>query len=244
MPETGGLGRRPPTDRRHEALYPLRAALPETVETVERVLTINYEYRPRYDQGSEGACVGFACSWAMSFLNRRFYDARWLYKTAQIIDEWDGENYSGTSVRAGMDVLRETGHRRIIGERTLPIQPTHGIQSNYWTSNVDGVRTAIAAGVPVVLGVDWMSAFDRPEQKYTNEWWIGRADLGRVRGGHAICCYGASDRREAVKLVNSWGLRYPPVWMPYTTLQRVLDGIQSPGDAAVIIDRPEPMFLS
>jgi hypothetical protein len=244
MPDIGGLGRRPPSDLRHEALYPLRAALPETVETVERVLKLDYDYRPKYDQGAEGACVGFACSWAMSFLNRRFYDARWLYKTAQIIDEWAGEDYSGTSVRAGMDVLRETGHRRIIGDRTLPIQPTHGIQSNYWANTVDEVRTAIAAGVPVVLGIDWMSAFDRPEKRSNGETWIGRADLGRVRGGHAICCYGASDRRQAVKLVNSWGERYPLAWMPYTTLQRLLDGIQWPGEAAVIIDRPEPLLLS
>lgn len=42
--------------------------------------------------------------------------------------------------------------------------------------------------VPVVLGIDWHEAFDRPEQKGKRApWWIGRGELGSVRGGHAVC---------------------------------------------------------
>lgn len=29
-------------------------------------------------------------------------------------------------------------------------------------------------------------------------------DLGGIRGGHCVCVYGASDRRQAVKFVNNW----------------------------------------
>ena len=53
-------------------------------------------WRAYYDQGHEGACVGFAASRAMSLLNRKRYDARWLYHEAQRVDEWEGEAYSGT----------------------------------------------------------------------------------------------------------------------------------------------------
>jgi hypothetical protein len=56
----------------------------------------------------------------MSLLNRKRYDAGWLYHEAQRIDEWPGEDYDGTSVRAGMDVLRTEGHRRKFGPFTLP----------------------------------------------------------------------------------------------------------------------------
>jgi hypothetical protein len=96
-----------------------------------------------YDQGSEGACVGFGSSRAMTLLNRRRYDARWLYHEAQKIDEWPGEDYEGTSVRAGMDILREVGHRRIRGRNTEAADPAEGIAANRWATSVDEVRTCL-----------------------------------------------------------------------------------------------------
>lgn len=96
-----------------------------------------------YDQGREGACVGFAASRMMSLLNRKRYDARWLYHEAQEIDEWPGEDYDGTSVRAGMDVLRLSGHRRKLGPFTLSTNPDHGIVENRWATNVDDVLACL-----------------------------------------------------------------------------------------------------
>ena len=236
--EDFGLGMRPAPDTKHLDLYPIRQMMPTTVEHVEDTLPLPYRYRVGYNQGREGACVGFASSWMMSILNRRYYNAHWLYKEAQKIDEWVGEAYSGTSVRAGMDVLRTVGHRQVLKNRPdLPPDRKHGILENRWAKSVDEVRTCIAKGTPVVLGVDWMSNFDRPVQK-GREFWIGEGNLGNVRGGHAIVLYGASDRRQAVKLCNSWGKVYPLVYMPYTTLQRLLDGIQWPGEATVVTDMP------
>jgi hypothetical protein len=40
--------------------------------------------------------------------------------------------------------------------------------------------------VPVVLGINWHSNFDDPEL-IGRTYWIGRGNLGPVRGGHAIC---------------------------------------------------------
>lgn len=235
--EDKGLGRMPPSDHRHEELHPLR--LSSTTETVERFLRLPYSYKPKYDQGAEGACVGFALSWAMSILNRRFYDAFALYHEAQRVDEWPGEEYAGTSVRAGCDVLRDRGHRMLHRHNHAhDWDPEHGIERNVWARSVDDIRTCIARGVPVVLGIDWMSTFDTPVQK-GRDYWIGEGDLGRVRGGHAICAYASSDRRQAIKLVNSWGNDYPYVWMPYRTLETLLAGIAYPGEATVLTDRVE-----
>ncbi len=39
---------------------------------------------------------------------------------------------------------------------------------------------------PVVFGCSWYEAFDRPEFD-GRLWWVGRGDLGRVRGGHCVC---------------------------------------------------------
>jgi hypothetical protein len=43
------------------------------------------------------------------------------------------------------------------------------------------------ASVPVVLGINWYSAFDQPEYD-GGRWWAGRGGIGKIRGGHAICC--------------------------------------------------------
>jgi hypothetical protein len=95
------------------------------------------------DQGSEGACVGFGSTRAMMLLNRRRYDARWLYHMAQTIDEWPGEDYDGTSVRAGMDVLRDMGHRRVRGKRTSAVDAAEGISENRWARSVEEVMACL-----------------------------------------------------------------------------------------------------
>lgn len=100
-------------------------------------------WRQFYDQGTEGACVGFGSSRAMSLLNRRRYDARWLYHMAQEIDEWEGTNYEGTSVRAGMDVLRLYGHARVIGKKVGIIDLAEGISANRWATTVDEVMACL-----------------------------------------------------------------------------------------------------
>src|SRR3954462_7912976 len=57
--------------------------------------------------------------------------------------------------------------------------------------------TLPAGPVPVVIGVNWYSNFDRPEQDSRQSWvhWIGRGDLGRIRGGHCVAVHphGMSD---------------------------------------------------
>lgn len=93
-----------------------------------------------YDQGQEGACVGFGCSRAMSLLNRTRYDGQWLYHTAQENDEWPGEDYDGTSVRAGLDVLRAVGAKR---SRSGLVLAGDGISEYRWATSVEMVHASI-----------------------------------------------------------------------------------------------------
>ncbi len=58
-------------------------------------------------------------------------------------------------------------------------------------------RSMPAVACPVVMGVPWYEAFDQPVLK-GGAYWIGLGDLGRVRGGHAVCL-----RPPAVKDVAS-----------------------------------------
>lgn len=251
----GGLGRRVPSDWRHLEEYPYRRLAPEIVDYVKRVMVLPY-WHWSHDQGNEGACVGFGGSMVMAITNliqRRDsvpqikpfavrYDPWWLWDRSKEIDEWPDTNpgdSEGTSVRASMDILRVRGHVQVantfVGRSPDP-KPAilNGIAANRWALTVDEMRTAISKALPVSIGVNWYSNFDSPSLKSYNEYWIGKGDLGRIRGGHCVAVFGADDDREAFKVKNSWGRDYPLVWMPYATMQRL---INEDGEAAIITDR-------
>jgi hypothetical protein len=228
-----GLGRVDPPDSEHTKQYPMSAVLPETTPQVERELTLP-PWHQQHDQGSEGACVGFGTSMALWILNMEesnrekgdfnpqySYDAWWLWREARLADEWpdndDLEVSEGTFVRAACDVMRVRGHCLVIDGQTQPEDRSHGILANRWATSSDEVRSAINEGIPCSVGIRWYSNFDEPVDK-GGEWWIGEGDLGRVRGGHCVCIYGASDERQAFKIKNSWGTNYPEVYFPYQTL--------------------------
>jgi len=67
-----------------------------------------------YNQGAEGACVGFGWSRCMTLLNNgSMYAARWLWDRSKELDQWPDTNpgdNNGTSVRTAGDVLRQSGH--------------------------------------------------------------------------------------------------------------------------------------
>ena len=229
------LGRLEPSDWKHVEKYPYSAVAPRSADTVEKALPLP-RYRTIYDQQREGACVGFASSWMVSILNHRLYNARWLWNRAKAIDEYPqtnpGDN-NGTSVRAAMDVLRDEGHIRVVHGQDRPISPDEGVAENRWARTVDEIRTSIAGTTPVVFGTDWYTNFDKPVRK-GRDWFVGDGDLGSIRGGHAVCIYRASDRRQAVGIVNNWGTRYPLVWMPYDLVERLLG---QRAEATLVTDR-------
>jgi len=70
-----------------------------------------------YDQGREGACVGFAWSRAASLVEGRLFDGFSLYRRARQVDEWPGEAYDGTSVNAGGRVCKDEGLWLVRGGR-------------------------------------------------------------------------------------------------------------------------------
>lgn len=70
---------------------------------------------PVRDQGSEGACVGFAVTAMKEFQewqqHGKRYDLseRWAYEMAKEHDEWPGTDYEGTSIRGAMKALAQHG---------------------------------------------------------------------------------------------------------------------------------------
>lgn len=104
-----------------------------------------------YDQGSEGACVGFGVARMLTHLNRKRYDAFDLYHRAQKIDEWPGEAYSGTSVRACLDVARDEGPRWVYRGTTRAPSLAEGISTNRWATDMTDLLTVLGRDVSASL---------------------------------------------------------------------------------------------
>lgn len=107
-----------------------------------------------YDQGSEGACVGYGEARMMTLLNRVRYNAPWLYQRAQETDEFaDTPPAEGTSVRAGLEVLRTQGLARPAVGSVARI--ADGVSAYRWATSWDEVRSTLGLpdsqdGVPLL----------------------------------------------------------------------------------------------
>jgi hypothetical protein len=255
------LGRRPSEDDSHIKAFPLTGALAETPVEVNRVLRLPL-WHWTHDQGHEGSCVGHATAMSQAIINTQQnvllqrlgfktvrYDPISIWNAGKEVDEWPDTNPgddNGTSVRAAYDVLRDKGARKVKSMELTDGIPTpvklqdwdiqEGILTNRWATTVDELRACLGAGIPVTIGINWYRLFDEPTQRADGHFYLtdDNADFGKPRGGHAVSLYGASDRRQAFRLKNSWGRSYPLVWLPYSTMGRLLN---EDGEATLVTDR-------
>lgn len=160
---------------------------------------------PILDQKAEGACVGFG--WTAQALATPFVVnlktlpgkapktpqpfARYVYASAQKIDEYPGESYEGTSVLAGAKVM----------EKHL------AIASYSWAFSVDDIIDALIQKGPVVLGINWYEGmYEAPNGVLSV--------TGDHVGGHCILAIGYTTSspklggKPSVTLQNSWGKKW------------------------------------
>lgn len=150
-----------------------------------------------YDQGMEGACVGFSFSRSMSLLNTKRYDGRWLYKNAQLVDEWeDTPPEEGTSLDAGARVLMNQGHK---GYRRLPdgsfienpVSLLEGISAYRWAASVDEVLSTLQSPVADQLGA--IPLLNSWGVNYPRKVWLPGETLDRLLNEYGEVCF-FSDR--------------------------------------------------
>lgn len=106
-----------------------------------------------------------------------------LYREAQLIDEWAGTDYDGTSVRAGAKVLRDLGL----------------ISRFEWATTIDQVVDTVLLRGPMVVGTTWTSDMSEPDERHRI------APTGTYQGGHAYVINGVSLDDELFRVKNSWG---------------------------------------
>lgn len=204
-----GLGRLHAPDARDRG-FALRASIPDHVANVDRYWPMTAGV---LDQGDTSQCVAY--SWThfllaaptthkVGALGNLTAFAQQLYDRAQAVDEWPGNDYEGTSARAGAKVLQADGR----------------ISEYRWAETSLTARDYVITRGPVLIGVPFYErmfvpdadGFLRPE--------------GEVAGGHEMLILGNSVKRNAARILNSWGKAWGEkgrAWMSWDVLQRLLN---------------------
>lgn len=201
-----GLGRIQAADDRDKSFL-MRAA----TAFVKSEAPYKYWNQSQYwgDQGDLPACVGYA--WAHWLKNAPITqkqlkqpDPLRYYMRAQQLDEWEGEDYAGTSVRGGAKALQEMGF----------------VGAYLWAWNVTEIEKAIKSVGPVVVGTNWYYSMFQPQED-------GLLEVsGPLAGGHAYLLNGVNSKKELFRIKNSWGRGWGDsgnAWISFEDMQRLLN---------------------
>lgn len=196
--------------------YPVHEILDRTVKPFDRA----WECYVRLDQGTEGACTGFAVSIEAASQptvvpNINNHVAFDLYHRAQKLDEFPGEDYSGSTVRAAMKAAVERGW-----------------YTEYrWAENVDDLISAVCQCGPAVLEIPWYSGMQFPSV------FSGIVDpVGTLQGYHAICMPLWSETKQQAGLLNTWGRKWGKDGFCYLRKKDLAD-LLAGGKACIPIER-------
>lgn len=179
-----GLGRVHIPDERDRGFL-LAAAPPTTPEVTSRFWWTGGWWG---NQGDFPHCVEYSwhhwlCDGPVTQKRGPLWTPGTKYPAMQRIDEWEGEAYDGTSVRAGAKIIRSLGY----------------IESFLWTWDVHTLARTVLMEGPVVGGTNWYSAMFYPQASG-----LIKVD-GRVEGGHAYKIDGCNWNKELFRIKNSWG---------------------------------------
>ncbi len=106
-----------------------------------------------------------------------------IYKEAQKLDEWPGENYDGTSVRGAVKYLQKVGK----------------VKNYYWAYDLNTLVNTVLTLGPVVVGTNWYTGMFYPDKN-------GIIKLfGGLAGGHAYVLNGVDTTKKMFRIKNSWG---------------------------------------
>ena len=139
------------------------------------------------------------------------FDTTYLYNEAQKVDEWPGEDYDGTSVRAGAKILKSSGY----------------ISNYLWAWNVETVIQALLTAGPVVVGTWWYDGMFYPDSNGLIK------TTGSKVGGHAYLLDGVNTDKGLIRIKNSWGRNWGKNGFAYISFDDMETLIFDQGEACL-----------
>jgi hypothetical protein len=209
------LGRVPQFDERSRN-FPIRALL----DAGAKPRSYTWRLDTHLDQDNTPFCVGFSIAHELAarpvvVTHVDTMLAVGLYKRAQQLDEWPGEDYPGSSVLGGVKAASEGGY----------------YDEYRWAFGIDDLIVAVGHHGPAVLGINWYRSMFGPDHDGTIH-----VD-GSLSGGHAILTNRVDVKHERFFLSNSWGVGWGlngGCWISFTDLDRLL---HEDGEACIPISR-------
>lgn len=211
-----GLGRIHKPDERDKNFL-IRSILPKEIP-----ITRKYWYANGWwgNQLNTPMCVGY--SWAHWVEDGPIghpgaapvIPPRIIYDEAQKLDEWEGNDYDGTSVRAGAKYLQSLGY----------------IKEYRWAWDVQTLVDALLTLGPVVIGINWYNNMFEPNRDAIIK--IG----GGIAGGHAILVDGVSKTKQLFRLKNSWGRDWGNNGFAYISFDDMERLISEDGEVAIAVE--------
>lgn len=224
-----GLGRVVRFDERSRD-YPVSELFTKSILTSD-LRTKTWRRPLALDQTTTPQCVGYSLWGAYNTQpqTRRYtYDQRTqysptdIYNGAQLLDEWAGEEYDGSSVLGGVKWLHQMSL----------------IKEYRWCFTLDDVLLTLSNVGPVVVGTNWLSdMFNAPDPdpgrtasaQYALSYW------GDIVGGHAYELHGIDVVNEIVIGTNSWGTGWGDEGRMYLRWEDLEALLADQGEALVII---------
>lgn len=182
-----------PPDAR-DLQYSMRAMLPQVkTAAAPKPRQRPYNDGPLLDQGQTPQCVGYS---ARGFLDAAPImskpaegpSATELYKGAQVLDEWSGEDYDGTSVRGVMKYMSQLGI----------------ISSYAWGQTLeDAIKWMNGGYGTIIVGTYWYSQMSNVD---ANGFMLEPpASMSWPLGGHAYRWIWYDSKKKGILMRNSWG---------------------------------------
>ena len=191
------------------------------------------------NQGAQGSCVG----WAVGYAARSYYShtvegqkrnkAEWIASPAYVYNSIKppGGCNTGSRISDALNLLKDGSlsirrypYRRKKCKRPSQQQKNQATQFKIldWFrvdhTNVDQIKAELVLGHPVVFGMRLTKKFTRLRGQK-----IYYAGTSKKIDNHAMTVVGYDDKRQAFKVINSWGLRWGQKgfgWISYKTFQK------------------------
>jgi C1A family cysteine protease len=190
---------------------------------------------PTKDQGDEGSCTAHAGTENLEFLYRKYktespiFSPAFLYYQARLLDG-DPNDDGGSTGRSSCIAMQKSGvclesiDPYIAGQYAIPPTPAQTQNAALYKSGayhflatVGDMKACIASGYCCMIGFNVYESFERIGSDGVMP--VPDTRTESLLGGHEVLCYGYSDDKQRLSILNSWGTGFGDAgsfYMPYS----------------------------